>query len=109
MMITGVVRSLEASVKLPVQGPNGRARQIEAVVDSGFTGCLTLPRHIIDKLGLDLHGFQPGVLADGSERLFEVYGAEVMWDRRMLEVAVHEAEASPLIGMALLRGYELRM
>lgn len=46
-MIVGIVRTLEARIRLRIRGPSGSERQIEAIVDSGFTGCLTLPRQAI--------------------------------------------------------------
>jgi predicted aspartyl protease len=50
-----------------------------------------------------------GVLADGSECLFDVYVAKVVWDGKLRRVLIDEADSDPLVGMALLRGYELRM
>jgi predicted aspartyl protease len=47
------------------------------------------------------------VLADGSETLFDVYEAEVVWDERLRRVFVDAADTVPLIGMALLDGHEL--
>lgn len=68
-----------------------------------------MPRQAIAPLGLTLHGFVPGLMADGSERHFYVYEATVVWDRRARQIPVYEADATPLIGMALLNGYELTM
>ena len=50
-----------------------------------------------------------GILADGSECLFDVYEATVTWDRREQRVLADEADTDPLIGMALLSGYELKV
>ena len=44
-MIAGVVNSAyEAVIILPLQGPAGQTREVEAVVDTGFNRFLTLPR-----------------------------------------------------------------
>jgi hypothetical protein len=48
-------------------------------------------------------------LADGSETVFDVYEGTAMWDRRVRRIAVDAADADPLVGMALLAGYELMM
>jgi predicted aspartyl protease len=48
-------------------------------------------------------------LADGSEILFDVYEAVVTWDGMERNILVDEADTEPLIGMKLLRGYELKM
>ena len=108
-MMAGVVRGLQARVKLRIVGPRDGAHEVAAIVDSGFTGCLTLPPPIIASLELPRKGFLRGVMADGSERLLDLYGATVMWDRRRRQIDVAEADSIPLIGMALLNGYELTM
>jgi predicted aspartyl protease len=51
-MITGTVRSDEARIRLKVIGWRGRAQEVEAVIDSGYTGALTLPLALIRSLGL---------------------------------------------------------
>ena len=52
-MITGIVNpNREAVLRLKVQGPNGQEEEIEAVIDTGFTGELTLPPDVIARLGL---------------------------------------------------------
>ena len=43
-MITGVVTSFhQATIRLIVRGPAGQAQEIEAVIDTGFDGALSLP------------------------------------------------------------------
>ena len=43
-MITGMVNAnREAAIRLLVRGPQGHQREIEAIIDTGFTGFLTLP------------------------------------------------------------------
>jgi clan AA aspartic protease len=107
-MISGAVNTKEASVPLKVIGPRGE-RHIQAVVDTGFTGNLTLPRRLISRLGLPWHSFDRSVLADGSECLFDVFVADVLWDGHRRRILVDEADAEPLLGMRLMNGYELRM
>jgi clan AA aspartic protease len=108
-MITGVVRGREACVRLSIRGPRARRREIEAVIDTGYTAWLTLPPALIAALRLPWHSVGRGVLADGSECLFDVYEATAIWDRREVRVLVDEAHADPLVGMAMLKGYELRV
>ena len=48
-------------------------------------------------------------MADGSEALFDVYAATVVWDRHPRRIKVDEADTDPLVGMALLAGYELKL
>ena len=43
-MIEGVVNAAyEAVIRLSLRGPSGQAREIDAVIDTGFNGFLTLP------------------------------------------------------------------
>src|SRR5262249_29291172 len=108
-MITGVVKAHEARIRLKVQGPRGQEQEIEAVIDTGYTAWLSLPPALVAALGLRWQSFGRGILADGSECLFDVYEAKVVWDRRSRRLLVDEADTTPLVGMALLSGYELKV
>jgi clan AA aspartic protease len=108
-MIVGIVRRREALIRLIVRGYRGREQEIEAVIDSGYTGWLTLPPPLIAALNLRWQTFGRGILADGSVSVFDVYRASVLWDGRVRTVFVDEFAATPLIGMAMLRGHEYKM
>ena len=107
-MVRGVVNArLEAIVNLTVRGPLGQTREIEVVVDTGFTDFLTLPREIVSALGLTFFGVLTGVLANGMEEDFQFFNVEVMWDGRARQVRALASDARPLVGMAMLNGYSL--
>jgi len=108
-MITGVIESDEARVKLQVIGIRGQRQEVEAVIDTGYTASLTLPPTLIAALGLRWQSVDRGTLADGSECLFDVYEGKMVWDGQVRDVLVDEADTDPLIGMSLLNGYELKM
>jgi clan AA aspartic protease len=108
-MIVGMVRAREPMIRLAVRGFRGREQKIEAVVDTGYTGWLTLPPDVIAGLDLRWQSFGRGTLADGSLSLFDVYKAKVFWDTRLRSVFVDEFDATLLVGMALMRGCELKM
>lgn len=109
-MITGSVSAKrEATILLQLQGPAGQEHQIEAVIDTGFTGRLLLPPAVVANLGLQSLGRGGAVLADGSTTVFNVYEVTVDWNGQLLTVPVHEADGDPLVGMALLYGCELRV
>ena len=55
-------------------------------------------------MGLDI-----ATLGDGTSYTFEIYLAVVIWDGQYREIYVNESETFPLIGMRLLRGYDLRI
>lgn len=107
--MTGQVRDGEARIEVVVIGPGRRRQRIEAVVDTGFNAFLTLPSTLTATLGLPRINTIRGILADGSESFFDMYEARVLWNRRLLQIHVQEADATPLIGMALLEGCELKI
>jgi len=89
---------------------NGATTQlVDAVIDTGFSGFLTLPSDVISKLGLNWQGRDIATLGDGTFCTFEVYIGLVIWDGQYREVYINESETVPLIGMGLLRGYDLRI
>ena len=107
-MITGHVTAYrEAVISLNVRGPRNQEREIEAVVDTGFNGFLTLPASLIKELDLVWRRRGRAVLADGSDSVFDIYEAIVRWNNRPRRIAVDEAECDPLVGMSLLYGCEL--
>ena len=109
-MISGVVNAYaEATIRLPVQSPDGREQEIEAVLDTGFNGSLTLPPAIIASLGLPWRTRSSVMLANGAEDQCDIYAATVIWDGAQRNILVEAADTDPLIGMALLYGYDVRM
>jgi clan AA aspartic protease len=109
-MLTGRVNSdLEAVVRLWIRGPAGQVVETEAIVDTGFSGFLCLPRQVIAGLGLRLQGTIRGVLADGSRGSFEIYEALVLWYGRPHVILVSAVESDPLLGLAMLHGSEFAM
>ena len=109
-MMHGVVNlSCEATISLVVSNASRQTRLIDAVIDTGYTGYLSLPREIIVALNLPWTGIDRGTLGDGSEVTFEVYAATVIWDGQYRNIPVTEAETDPLVGMSLLYGYDLQI
>jgi clan AA aspartic protease len=107
-MITGVVTaSRQALIRLTVRGPEGQEQEIDAVIDTGFDGILTLPPALIATLGLVWRRRGRALLADGSESLFDIYETIIIWDGEPRRIAVDEADIDPLVGMSLFCGYEL--
>ena len=107
-MILGTVNdSYEAVISLTVQGPTGRAREVEAVIDTGFTGFLSLPSALATELELPFLTNESAFLADGSLVRFSVHDATALWDGRPRRVYVHLSDTTPLIGMRMLDNYDL--
>ena len=66
-MIEGVVNAAyEAVISLSLRGPSGQTREIDAVIDTGFNGFLTLPPALVAELGLPFLSHGGATLADGS-------------------------------------------
>jgi clan AA aspartic protease len=108
-MIRGIVEDSEARLRLVVMGPDGEEDHIDAVIDTGYDAWLSLPPDAIRNLGLEFRNTDRGILADGSDCIMGVFIARVQWDGRVRRIVVHEMDATPLVGMSLLEGYELRM
>ena len=107
-MISGhVTEYREAVISLNVEGYRNQEREIDAVVDTGFNGFLTLPAFLIHELGLVWRRRGRAILADGSSSVFDIFEATVTWDGRPRRIAVDEADCDPLVGMSLLDGCEL--
>lgn len=107
-MTEGVVNAAyEAVVPLSLQSPTGHAREIETVVDTGFTGYLTLPPALVQELALPYVTSGWATLADGSEVSFDTFQVTVLWEGKIKEVFADEADTTPLVGMMLMDGYDL--
>ena len=109
-MITGIVNpDYEAVIHLLVQGPAGQEREINAVIDTGFNGFLTLPPILIAALGLTRLSRGRAILANGTEDIFDIYGVTVLWDGQPRYIETDAVDTTPLVGMALLNGYDLHI
>jgi clan AA aspartic protease len=108
MMQGYVNENYEAIISVAVK--NGiDFKSIDAVIDTGFTGFLSLPIAIIMELGLEWSYRDRATLGDGSETVFDVYNAGILWNGQLREIEIDAAETEPLLGMALLRGYRLQV
>lgn len=83
--------------------------RVEAVIDTGFTGALTLPERLITALSLSPTASTRVMLADGSLVPANVYAGDVLWDGAFRRVRIHEAEGDILAGMSLMQGCLLTM
>ena len=109
-MIIGYVNAnREAIIQIAVLGEQRNIKSIKAVVDTGYTGDLMLPRAIINELGLTCRGLQDAILGDGSLTVFEMYAGAVIWDGQIRRSEINASETELLIGMGLLEGYKLEI
>ena len=109
-MITGTVNAdYEAVIRLLIQGPTGPAHEVDAMIDTGFNGFLTLPPALVTTLGLIRRSRGRALLANGSEELFDIYGVTVLWDGQQRYIEADAVDTTPLVGMSLLDGYDLHI
>ena len=108
-MITGTIVANQGRIQMSVRGRGGRFKTIEAIVDTGFDGWLSLPPILIEALGLPWKTNGKGILADGTVSEFDVFDGTIQWHQQVRRVSVVSINTVALIGMALLEGSELNM
>ena len=109
-MIEGLVNSRhEAIVTLRLHGPQGAAREIEAVIDTGYNGFLALPKALALELELHFLGTGQAFWANDEEVEFDTHAVTVLWDGQERQVRAAAAGSTPLIGMLLLDGHYLNI
>jgi clan AA aspartic protease len=107
-MILGHVNEFsELVIPLGVRGPTGLEKQIELVLDTGFSSSIALPKDLIQELQLNHLSRTRAMLADGSIHEYQNYTAEVLWNRQWLPVVVMCLGEESLLGTHLLAGHEL--
>jgi len=107
-MIPGVVNgNLEATVRLLVRGPGGQEQEIEAVIDTGFNGFLTLSPPLVRWLGLPHIGQSRALLANGKEEILDLYVVTLLRDGQWRTVETAAADTDALVGMSLLYRYSV--
>lgn len=107
MIIGKIINDQEAAIELEVVSRD-QLERIQIIIDTGFSGELTLPGSLIDRLGLPRVGDLPIILGDGYQVSVEMYLAVVLWhgEKRIVQV-LRTDDGKPLIGMSLLHGNRL--
>lgn len=107
-MIQGFVSNdWEPVIEVKLIGKSGESKKLEAVVDTGFNGHLSLTESIIDELKLPWLSIGSVVLADGTTALYDSHEGHVEWQGELRRIPIDLADSIPLIGMRLLEGNEL--
>jgi clan AA aspartic protease len=107
-MITGIVNFAgEAIVRVVVGDLASQRLVIDAVIDTGYTGFLTLPPSTVSALDLTWRGREEVILGDGSVYEFEVYSGRIIWDGEYRTIKIHESNTDSLLGVGMLYGYEV--
>ena len=107
MMLGNVNAAREAVVQIVVLNENKQTRLISAVVDTGYTGDLMLPRDVAESLQLSLRGVQEATLGNDTVAEFELYSGLVIWDGKIRRIEMNASQDSALVGMGLIDGFKL--
>jgi clan AA aspartic protease len=109
MIIGRVNENLEAVISLSVVKTNNDIREIEAVVDTGYSGYFSLSFELISELNLSRIGQAQLTLADGTIINSNVYEATILWEGQPRIIQVDAFESSILVGMSLLKNCDFNM
>ena len=110
--MTGVVDGAgRALLRVRLRHPTSNVEtDLDAWIDTGFTGELGVPQGQINALGLALGPAIRAKLADGSEVELETYLCMLEWFGvwKQIEI-ISNTGPYPLLGVGLLLGHELRI
>ena len=82
----------------------GRSWPVNAVIDTGFTGDISLPTSTIRRLSLRPLGQRTFTLANGELSVMNAYSGRIIWHERPRDVVVIQSEDAAMIGMNLIWG-----
>ena len=94
--------SLEAEVAVELSNDAGQSISVAAIVDTGFTGALSISGRIADQLDWPVTEAVPIELADGSRRLILAYEGLVLWEGRRRAILALQTDGPVLLGMGLM-------
>ena len=104
-MITGRIDDRgQAKVPLEIRARSGRFHSLEAIVDTGFSGYLTLDPEAVEQLDLRPMRTIDVSLAGNLRRTLNTFRGQVVWHHHLRTVRILEANGIPLVGMRLLAG-----
>ena len=102
-------RRLGGGLTISLQGPERQAQDIEAVIDTGYSGFLTLPAVLVTELGLPFAYVGRALLANDDEVTFDVHDVTVLWDGQPRHIKADATGSTPLVGMLLLDRHNLNI
>ena len=107
-MIEGFVSAnREAIAPLSLRGPEGQTREVNAVIDTGYSGALTLPPVLVAELELPYVFSSKATLADDTEVGFRIHRVTTLWSSGPRHIEADAVGSTPLVGMLLLDSHDL--
>lgn len=82
-------------------------RLVDAMLDTGFSGAVSLPLRVVEELRLERTGDQLINLADGSEIRVGAYVGFIGFSGRRYRCAVLATGDVPTVGMHLMKGMKV--
>lgn len=107
MMEGRVVEAREVVVPLVSVDSSGQPWEIDATIDTGFNGWLTLPAEAIRQIGCEWVRDDVALLAGHHPVVCEYYRDALFWHGKLRNVEVVQLEHEPLVGMGLLEDCRL--
>ena len=88
---------------MAVAGPSMEFWEVEVVIDTGFSGWLTLPEVAIRELNLRLYQNRQVRIANDQVIWMPTFEAVAQWQGRQIDILVYQTEnPRPLLGTAML-------
>ena len=99
----------ESRITVLILDSAGTAVPLEMVIDTGFTGFMTLTSQVTRTLGLERSEDRRVRLANGQVITTPTCLATVVWHGNPTRITVLEIDDRPVIGMSLLWGSDVAM
>ena len=110
MIFRGIVNDqFEAVIRVRLRGPSGAVADITAVVDTGYSGSLTVSDTVVSELRLVRRSGITVRLADGTPVELDTFGAEIEWGGGWQRIVVYAVGDEALVGMRLIAGLRLQI
>ena len=102
-MIVGAVNAnLEPVVTVGVHAPSGASAVIEAILDTGFSGELSVSTDVVRRLGLNIVDFTQAIIAGGRAIRVPWCFMELRFGGMSREILALVMDGMPLLGMSAL-------
>ena len=109
-MLSGYFRNSCPYTTITVVGSTG-SKEVEAIIDTGFNGFLTLPQDIADSIGMEYtKAVSSSIVADGSTSPSLIYKGKMIYDSSRVDLLIDvQKHCKILLGTALLEELKLSL
>ena len=107
MIIGQVNPHTEAIIPVEIRDTYGIVSLHDAIIDTGFSGYLTLPSAVISGMRLPFVSSELYSLGNNAQVTFKLYSCTILWDGKERDIDVLASDTQPLAGMSLLKGFHI--